>query len=171
MGRNRDPNNKRFPKKTAQHFHLVFRETNDSSGTSERVLALDGEIKKKQPVKTDNKDFEKEFNAEFGEDDDYEDYLDEEDEGIFDDAEEEGSSSRKKEVDFQWEVGEYGFPDDGYDYTQHFRPIGGGVYVSNELIPTLMAKHPSKEKRKERTAITFREEAKIKEEKEKELLP
>ncbi|KAH3761336.1 LTV1 protein [Pelomyxa schiedti] len=31
-----------------------------------------------------------------------------------------------------FELGEYGFPDDGYDYSQHFRPIGvsGGVFVS-----------------------------------------
>lgn len=25
-----------------------------------------------------------------------------------------------------WELGEYGFPDDGYDYSQHFRPLAGG---------------------------------------------
>lgn len=30
-----------------------------------------------------------------------------------------------------YEYGEYGFPDDGYDYSQHFRPIGGagGVFM------------------------------------------
>lgn len=32
-----------------------------------------------------------------------------------------------------WELGEYGFPDDGYDYSQHFRPMSGngtgGVFL------------------------------------------
>lgn len=29
-----------------------------------------------------------------------------------------------------YELGEYGFPDDGYDYKQHFVPMGGGQYLA-----------------------------------------
>eukprot|EP00727_Mastigamoeba_balamuthi_P012883 m51a1_g8217 hypothetical protein (571) ;mRNA; r:87530-89620 len=34
----------------------------------------------------------------------------------------------------QWELGEYGFPDDGYDYSQHFKTMGGGkgVFVGKD---------------------------------------
>ena len=28
-----------------------------------------------------------------------------------------------------WELGEYGFPDDGFDYSKYFKPIGGGAGV------------------------------------------
>ncbi|KAI0562758.1 Low temperature viability protein [Gracilaria domingensis] len=36
-----------------------------------------------------------------------------------------------------YELGEFGFPDDGYDYSQHFRPIGGGGGVFMDAVTGL----------------------------------
>eukprot|EP01102_Stenamoeba_stenopodia_P010437 TRINITY_DN3146_c0_g2_i1.p1 TRINITY_DN3146_c0_g2~~TRINITY_DN3146_c0_g2_i1.p1 ORF type:complete len:549 (-),score=224.79 TRINITY_DN3146_c0_g2_i1:113-1759(-) len=45
--------------------------------------------------------------------------------------------------DDDYEFGEYGFPDDGYDYTKHFKPTGGGgVYIPSTVFdkPDLVSK-------------------------------
>ncbi|PXF48431.1 Protein LTV1-like [Gracilariopsis chorda] len=57
-----------------------------------------------------------------------------------------------KRVDYEY--GEYGFPDDGYDYSQHFRPIGGAGGVFMDAVSGLpdpdavksSSKHASKSK-------------------------
>jgi len=79
------------------------------------------------------------------EDDDDEEYYSDDDgrreydgEEDFDEDEEEvvanfGRGGSKKPIKYRdddYEFGEYGFPDDGYDYTKHFKPTGGGgVYI------------------------------------------
>lgn len=62
-----------------------------------------------------------------------------------------------------FELGEYGFPDDGYDYSQHFRAIGGGGGVFIDAYtglpnPDAVARPsssgpPSKNKREESTGL------------------
>eukprot|EP01088_Endostelium_zonatum_P000477 TRINITY_DN1072_c3_g1_i1.p1 TRINITY_DN1072_c3_g1~~TRINITY_DN1072_c3_g1_i1.p1 ORF type:complete len:685 (-),score=262.74 TRINITY_DN1072_c3_g1_i1:2-1903(-) len=55
---------------------------------------------------------------------------------------------RDKEYRNEYELGEYGFPDDGYDYSQHFKQIGGGHFMKSVAIAEQEEKEAAKNNKK-----------------------
>eukprot|EP00002_Diphylleia_rotans_P040888 TRINITY_DN9820_c0_g1_i1.p1 TRINITY_DN9820_c0_g1~~TRINITY_DN9820_c0_g1_i1.p1 ORF type:complete len:571 (+),score=189.68 TRINITY_DN9820_c0_g1_i1:74-1786(+) len=104
-------------------------------------------------------DEDDEWEDEEGDEDD-DDYYDEEDEDEETESEKQpssskndasGSSSRKKPFRYvtphdkdyskrDFELGEYGFPDDGYDYTKHLRIIGKGRFIPATSVELMAVK-------------------------------